>query len=48
MNDIVWTKSYEDYKNEVGQELTRASESFVRIGYLLKAARDTEVLKDSD
>ena len=48
MNDIVWTKSYEDYKNEVGQELTRASESFVRIGYLLKAARDTEVLKDSE
>lgn len=48
MNDIVWTKSYEDYKTEVGQELTRASESFVRIGYLLKAARDTEVLKDSE
>ena len=48
MNDIVWTKSYEDYKTEVGQELTRASESFVRIGYLLKAARDTDVLKDSE
>lgn len=48
MNDVVWTKSYEDYKNEVGQELTRASESFVRIGYLLKAARDTDVLKDSE
>ena len=48
MNDIVWTKSYEDYKTEVGQELTRASESFVKIGYLLKAARDTEVLKDSE
>ena len=48
MNDIAWTKPYEDYKNEVGQELTRASESFVRIGYLLKVARDTEVLKDSD
>ena len=48
MNDIVWTKSYEDYKTEVGQELTRASESFVKIGYLLKAARDTDVLKDSE
>lgn len=48
MNDIVWTKSYEDYKTEVGQELSRASESFVRIGYLLKVARDTEVLAGTE
>ena len=48
MNDIVWTKSYEDYKTEVGQELSRASESFVRIGYLLKVARDTEVLNGTE
>lgn len=48
MNDIVWTKSYEDYKTEVGQELSKASESFVRIGYLLKVARDTEVLNGTE
>ena len=48
MNDIVWTKSYEDYKTEVGTELSKASEGFVRIGYLLKVARDTDVLKGSE
>ena len=48
MNDIVWTKSYEDYKAEVGSELSRASESFVRIGYLLKVARETEVLSGTE
>ena len=45
MNDIVYTKSYEDYKAEVGPELLKTSESFVRIGYLLKVARDTDILK---
>lgn len=44
MNDIVYTKSYTEYRNELLQELSNASESFVRIGYLLKVARDTEVL----
>ena len=48
MNDIVWTKSYEDYKTDVGTELSKASEGFVRIGYLLKVARDTDVLKGSE
>lgn len=48
MNDIVWTKSYEDYKTEVGAELSKASDSFVRIGYLLKVARDTEVLNGTE
>lgn len=48
MNDIVYTKSYEDYKVEVGTELSKASESFVRIGYLLKVARDTAVLQGTE
>ena len=48
MNDIVYTKSYEDYKAEVGTELLKTSESFVRIGYLLKVARDTEVLNGTE
>lgn len=48
MNDIVYTKSYEDYKVEVGTELSKASESFVRIGYLLKVARDTAILQGTE
>lgn len=48
MNDIVWTKSYEDYKAELGQEMLKTTESFVRIGYLLKVARDTNVLNGSE
>ena len=48
MNDIVYTKSYEDYKLEVGTELSKASESFVRIGYLLKVARDTAILQGTE
>ena len=48
MNEIVYTKSYEDYKVEVGTELSKASESFVRIGYLLKVARDTAILQGTE
>ena len=48
MNDIVYTNSYEDYKVEVGTELLKTSESFVRIGYLLKVARDTDVLNGTE
>ena len=39
--------SYEEYKHEVDSELQRSAESFVRIGYLLKIARDTDILKGS-
>lgn len=39
--------SYEEYKHEVDSELQRSAESFVRIGYLLKIARDTDILKSS-
>lgn len=39
--------SYEDYKAAVDTEMNRAAESFVRIGYLLKLARDTDILKES-
>lgn len=44
MYDIVYAKSYEEYKRELLNELSSASESFVRIGYLLKVARDTNIL----
>lgn len=48
MNEIVYQKGYEEYRAELGTELASASESFVRIGYLLKVARDTDILKYSD
>ncbi len=37
----------ESLKNAINTELTSAAVSFVRIGYLLKTARDTDILKDS-
>lgn len=40
-------QSYEEYKKEVDSELTKTAESFIRIGYLLKIARDTDILEDS-
>ncbi len=39
--------SYTDYKAAVDAELRKSAESFVRIGYLLKIARDTDILKGS-
>lgn len=47
MKELIYEKSYEEYKEELGEELTMAAESFVRIGYLLKVARDTDVLATS-
>lgn len=40
-------RTYQEYKKELDTELNRTAEGFVRIGYLLKVARDTEVLKES-
>lgn len=37
--------TYEDFKSELDTELSKSAEGFVRIGYLLKLARDTDVLK---
>lgn len=39
--------TYQKYKAAVDAELQRSAESFVRIGYLLKVARDTDILKES-
>ena len=40
-------KNYRDYKAAVDEELKRSAEGFVRIGYLLKVARDTDILMKS-
>ncbi|MBP3469947.1 MAG: hypothetical protein J6K26_10570 [Lachnospiraceae bacterium] len=48
MTEIVeYGKTYQEYKAELDGELQRAAEGFVRIGYLLKMARDTDILKES-
>lgn len=47
MDEIMYQKSYQEYKAELDGELQRTAEGFVRIGYLLKVARDTNVLAES-
>ena len=45
--ELTTQKTYSDFKRELDQELTKSAEGFVRIGYLLKIARDTEILTES-
>lgn len=47
MEEIIYQKSYQEYKAELDGELQRTAEGFVKIGYLLKVARDTNVLAES-
>lgn len=46
MEEIIKT-DYRAFKQELDKELNKAAEGFVKIGYLLKIARDTEVLYES-
>ena len=39
--------TFDEWQQELDTELTKTAEGFVRIGYLLKIARDTDILKDS-
>lgn len=47
MEEIKKAGTYGEYKQMLDEELQKAAEGFVRIGYLLKVARDTDVLKES-
>lgn len=49
MEELVFNpySSYGEYKELLDRELKTNAESFVRIGYMLKVARDTNVLADS-
>lgn len=47
MEELTKVTTYQEYKQAMDTELRRSTESFVRIGYLLKVARDTDILKDS-
>ena len=45
MEELKRFTDYEEYKAAVETELRKSAEGFVRIGYLLKQARDTNVLE---
>ena len=47
MEEITYQKTYQEYKAELDGELQKTAEGFVRIGYLLKVARDTDILAES-
>ena len=47
MDEIMYQKSYLDFKKELDQELNKAADGFVKIGYLLRQAEDTDVLESS-
>lgn len=47
MQELQAKKNYKDFKTELDNELKKSVESFVRIGYLLKVARDTDILHES-
>lgn len=45
--DEITTSNYQRFKQELDTEIKREAEGFVKIGYLLRVARDTDVLKES-
>lgn len=47
MDELIYQKSYTEFREELRSELKRTAEGFVRIGYLLRVARDTDILKAS-
>ena len=47
MEEIIYQHDYAEYKQELRTELEKTSEGFVKIGYLLKVARDTDILVGS-
>ena len=46
-NQTAGYSSYAEFKESVDREVERIEEGFVRLGYLLKIAKDTDILKES-
>ncbi len=46
-SNVITYTDYTVYKQDLRSDLQRAAESFVRIGYMLKVARDTRILEGS-
>lgn len=48
MNELMgYTQDYKNFKAELDIELNKAADGFVKIGYLLRQAEDTDVLESS-
>lgn len=47
MEIAIYNKTFEQWQQDLDTELVKSTEGFVRIGYLLKVARDTDILKES-
>lgn len=47
MDELIYQGSYTEFRDELKAELTKTAESFVKIGYMLKVARDTDILRMS-
>lgn len=47
MNELEHIEDFRTFKAELDRQLAESAEGFVRIGYLLKKARDTDILKES-
>lgn len=47
MTTLTEIKGFQAFQEAMDHEIKEASEGFVRIGYLLKVARDTEILRES-
>ena len=47
MTALTEIKGFQALQEAMDHEIKEASEGFVRIGYLLKVARDTEILRES-
>ena len=47
MDEVIGFSNYKQYKESLDRELNKTAENFVVIGYLLKVARDTNILYES-
>lgn len=47
MNDIITINNYQDFEQKFDTVMQETAERFVVIGYLLKVARDTDILRES-
>ena len=47
MIEIIPTGTFNEWQQALDTEFSKSAESFIRIGYLLKIARDTDILKDT-
>ena len=47
MQEVLNQKNYEEYKAELDGAMHQAADAFVKIGYLLRIAKDTDILAES-